>query len=48
MYRMLVGTAGWTHEHYASWLDQTLTNGLLADPETWPPGDAGSVLDRRT
>jgi AcrR family transcriptional regulator len=32
LYRMLVGTAGWTHERYAAWLVGTLARALLADP----------------
>jgi AcrR family transcriptional regulator len=32
VYRMLVGTAGWTHERYAAWLAGTLARALLADP----------------
>jgi AcrR family transcriptional regulator len=33
VYRLLVGTAGWTHERYAAWLADTLARALLADPE---------------
>lgn len=33
VYRLLVGTAGWTHERYAAWLAGTLARALLADPE---------------
>jgi len=32
VYRLLVGTAGWTHERYAAWLAETVARALLADP----------------
>jgi AcrR family transcriptional regulator len=32
VYRLLVGTAGWTHERYAAWLADTLVHALLVDP----------------
>lgn len=32
VYRMLVGTAGWTHERYTAWLADTLAGSRLADP----------------
>jgi len=31
VYRILVGTAGWTHERYTAWLASTLAGKLLAD-----------------
>ena len=33
IYRLLVGTAGWTHERYAAWLADTVARALLASPE---------------
>jgi len=32
VYRLLVGTAAWTHERYAAWLADTLARALLEDP----------------
>ena len=32
VYRLLVGTAGWTHERYVAWLADTLASALLANP----------------
>jgi len=31
-YRLLVGTAEWTHERYTAWLADTLARAVLADP----------------
>lgn len=33
VYRLLVCTAGWTHERYAAWLAGTVARALLASPE---------------